>query len=109
MSIEQLGESLLADATKKRKREQRKAKRFTGALLGIQAANYFLRNKAKKRAETFLASNTGLINQRAKQFNEGVGFWSALLMRLWLKYLSTARSNRHPSRNSKGSTDKKLV
>jgi len=76
MSIEQLGESLLADATKKRKREQRKAKRFTGALLGIQAANYFLRNKAKKRAETFLTSNTGLINQRTKQFNEGVGFWS---------------------------------
>lgn len=75
MAIEQLGESLLAQAKKKSKKEERKAKQFMGLLLGIQAGNAILRNKAKKRAETFLTSNAGLINQRTKQFNKGIEFW----------------------------------
>lgn len=76
MAIEQLGESLLAQARKKSKKEERKAKLFTGLLLGVQAGNHILRNRAKKRAETFLVGNQGLINQRTKQFNDGVTFWS---------------------------------
>jgi len=39
MAIEQLGESLLAQAKKKSKKEERKAKQFMGLLLGIQAGN----------------------------------------------------------------------
>jgi hypothetical protein len=75
MAIEQLGESLLAQAKKKSKKEERKAKQFMGLLLGIQAGNAILRNKAKQRAETFLTGNAGLINQRTKQFNKGIEFW----------------------------------
>ena len=76
MAIEQLGESLLAEARKKSKKQERKAKVFTGLMLGIQAGNWYLRNRAKKRAEQFWTSNEGLLDQRAKQFNAGVDFYN---------------------------------
>jgi len=76
MAIEQLGESLLAEARKKSKKQERKAKVFTGLMLGIQAGNWYLRNRAKKRAEQFWASNQGLLDQRASQFNAGVNFYN---------------------------------
>ena len=49
MAIEQLGESLLAQARQKTKKKQKKTKMFTGAMLGVLGANLFLRNKASKK------------------------------------------------------------
>jgi len=75
MAIEQLGESLLASARKKRKKQERRAKIFTGLTLGLQVGNHFLRKKAQKRADEFWTSNQGLIDRRAGQFTKGIEFW----------------------------------
>ena len=72
MAIEQLGESLLAQAKSKRKKEEKKGKIFGAVLLGSQIGNMFLRKQAQKRADEFWKSNIGLINQRANQFDMGV-------------------------------------
>ena len=76
MAIEQLGESLLAQARSKRKKQEKKAKLFTGLMLGVQGANFLLRRQAKKRADEFWKSNVGLINQKTEQFNSGINFWT---------------------------------
>ena len=76
MAIEQLGESLLASARKKSKKQERRAKIFTGLTLGLQVGNHFLRKKAQKRANEFWNSNQGLIDRRAGQFTQGIDFWN---------------------------------
>mgnify|MGYP003115795983 FL=1 len=76
MAIEQLGESLLASARKKSKKQERRAKIFTGLTLGLQVGNHFLRKKAQKRANEFWKSNQGLIDRRAGQFTQGIDFWN---------------------------------
>ena len=75
MAIEQLGESLLAQARSKNKKREKKTKLFTGLMLGVQVGNMVLRKQAKKRADEFWNSNQGLINQRANQFDTGVNFF----------------------------------
>lgn len=76
MAIEQLGESLLAQAKSRRKKEEKKGKIFGAVLLGAQVGNIFLRNRAKKRADEFWKSNIGLVNQKASQFDTGIKFWT---------------------------------
>tara|TARA_R100001440_G_scaffold8009_1_gene15492 strand:- start:2604 stop:4034 length:1431 start_codon:yes stop_codon:yes gene_type:complete len=76
MSIEQLGESLLSQARKKSKKGERRAKIFTGLMLGVQGANIVLRNRAKKRLDSFVNSNIGIIDNKSKQFQAGVNFWT---------------------------------
>lgn len=75
MSIEQLGESLLAQAKTRRKKQEKKAKIFGATLLGIKAGNVLLRNRANKRADEFLKSNIGVLTQRTQQFDKGINFW----------------------------------
>jgi len=75
MGIETLGESLLASAKKKSKKQERKAKVFTGLMLGIQVGNHVLRKRAEKRAKEFWSGNQGLLDARASQFDKGVTFW----------------------------------
>lgn len=75
MGIEALGESLLASAKKKSKKQERRAKVFTGLMLGIQAGNHILRKRAEKRAKEFWSGNQGLLDARASQFDKGVTFW----------------------------------
>ena len=74
--IKALGESLLAGARQRRKKEERKAKIFGGLMLGVSIGNHFLRQQAQKRMDKFVNSNVGLLKQRGRQFEEGVGFWS---------------------------------
>ena len=76
MSIEQLGESLLSQARKKSKKGERRAKIFTGLMLGVQGANIVLRNRAKKRLDSFVNSNIGIIDNKSKQFQAGINFWT---------------------------------
>lgn len=76
MAIEQLGESLLSQAKKRRKKEEKKGKIFGAALLGVQFGNMFLRKQAQKRADEFWKSNIGLIDNKSKQFRAGVNFWT---------------------------------
>jgi|TARA_R110000787_G_scaffold262155_4_gene367534 hypothetical protein len=75
MAIEQLGESLLSQARDRKKKEKKKAKIFTGLMLGVQLGNVALRKRAEKRANEFWASNKGVLDQRATQFQQGVNFW----------------------------------
>jgi len=75
MGIEALGESLLASAKKKSKKQERKAKVFTGLMLGIQVGNHVLRKRAEKRAKEFWSNNQGVIANRASQFDKGINFW----------------------------------
>ena len=77
MAIEQLGESLLSQARDRNKKSKKKAKLFTGLMLGVQAGNAILRRQAEKRANEFWKSNQGVLNQRASQFEEGVKFWDS--------------------------------
>ena len=72
MAIEQLGESLLSQARDRNKKSKKKAKLFTGIMLGVQAGNAILRRQAKKRADEFWNSNQGLLNQRTNQLKLGV-------------------------------------
>jgi len=76
MAIEELGESLLAQAKSKRKKEEKKGKLFGAALLGVQVGNMFLRKQAEKRANEFWTSNRGLIDKKTKQFQAGMNFWT---------------------------------
>ncbi len=76
MAIEQLGESLLAQARSKNKKSKKKAKLFTGLMLGVQAGNAILRRQAEKRANEFWKSNIGLIDNKRKQFQAGINFWT---------------------------------
>ena len=76
MAIEQLGESLLAQARSKRKKEEKKGKIFGAVLLGSQIGNMFLRKQAEKRANEFWTSNRGLIDKKTKQFQAGMNFWT---------------------------------
>ena len=62
MSIEQLGESLLAQAKSRRKKGEKRAKIFTGLMLGVQGANFLLRRQAKKRLDSFVNSNIGTVS-----------------------------------------------
>jgi len=77
MSIEGLGQSLLSQAKSKRKKEEKRAKLFTGVMLGVQVGNAVLRRRAEKRANEFWSSNQGLLNERANQLTEGVKFWNS--------------------------------
>lgn len=76
MAIEQLGESLLAQAKSRRKKEEKRGKLFGAALLGVQVGNMFLRKQAEKRANEFWTSNRGLIDKKTKQFQAGMNFWT---------------------------------
>jgi len=76
MAIEELGESLLAQAKSRRKKEEKKGKLFGAALLGVQVGNMFLRKQAEKRANEFWTSNRGLIDKKTKQFQAGMNFWT---------------------------------
>tara|TARA_R110000796_G_scaffold149241_3_gene266102 strand:+ start:1470 stop:2960 length:1491 start_codon:yes stop_codon:yes gene_type:complete len=75
MGIETLGKSLLASAKQKSKKQEKKAKVFTGLMLGIQVGNHVLRKRAEKRANEFWSSNQGVIANRTSQFDKGVNFW----------------------------------
>lgn len=75
--IDVLGESLLAQARQKTKKAKKRATRFSTALLGIGVGNHFLRQRAQRRAETFMASTgTTLLNNRTNQLNQGIKFWN---------------------------------
>lgn len=76
MAIEQLGESLLAQARSRRKKEEKKAKVFTGLMLGVQGANFLLRRKAKKRWDEINSGYTDLISSETQRLKDGVKFWS---------------------------------
>lgn len=76
MAIEELGESLLAQAKSRRKKEEKKGKLFGATLLGVQVGNMFLRKQAEKRANEFWTSNRGLIDKKTKQFQAGMNFWT---------------------------------
>jgi len=72
MAIEQLGESLLSQARDRNKKSKKKAKLFTGLMLGVKIGNAQLRKQAEKRANEFWTSNQGLLNQRTSQLEAGV-------------------------------------
>lgn len=76
MAIEQLGESLLAQARSRRKKEEKKAKVFTGLMLGVQGANFLLRRKAKKRWDEINSGYTDLISSETQRLKDGVKFWA---------------------------------
>jgi len=76
MAIEQLGESLLAQARQKSKKREKKAKLFTGAMLGVLGGNMYLRSKAKKRVKEINESFQPVLDTHVRRFNEGVDFWS---------------------------------
>ena len=76
MAIEQLGESLLAQARSRRKKEEKKAKVFTGLMLGVQGANFLLRRRAKKRWDEINSGYTDLISSETQRLKDGVKFWS---------------------------------
>jgi len=70
MAIEELGESLLAQARKKNKKEKKKAYAFTGLLLGLKAKNHFLRKKAASRMQEFNNSLMPVVQNVAGNLNE---------------------------------------
>ena len=76
MAIEQLGESLLAQARSKSKKQEKKAKIFTGLMLGVQGANFLLRRRAKKRWDEINSGYTDLISSETQRLKDGVKFWS---------------------------------
>ena len=76
MAIEQLGESLLAQARSRRKKQEKKAKVFTGLMLGVQGANFLLRRRAKKRWDEINSGYTDLISSETQRLKDGVKFWS---------------------------------
>ena len=75
MAIEQLGESLLAQARSKRKKQARKAKIFTGLMLGVKVGNEVLRRRADKRWKELNSGYSTLINSETQRLKEGVKFW----------------------------------
>jgi hypothetical protein len=76
MAIEQLGESLLAQARKKNKKEKKKAYAFTGLLLGLKAKNHFLRKKAASRMQEFNNSLMPVVQNVAGTLNEANQYFS---------------------------------
>tara|TARA_B100001939_G_scaffold273894_1_gene241826 strand:+ start:1414 stop:3252 length:1839 start_codon:yes stop_codon:yes gene_type:complete len=76
MAIEELGESLLAQARSRRKKQEKKAKLFTGLMLGVQGANFLLRRRAKKRWDEINSGYTDLISSETQRLKDGVKFWS---------------------------------
>lgn len=76
MAIEQLGESLLAQARKKNKKEKKKAYAFTGLLLGLKAKNHFLRKKAASRMQEFNNSLMPVVQNIAGNLNEANQYFS---------------------------------
>ena len=76
MAIEQLGESLLAQARSKRKKQEKKAKIFTGLMLGVKVGNEVLRRRADKRWKELNSGYSTLINSETQRLKEGVNFWS---------------------------------
>ena len=76
MAIEQLGESLLAQARKKNKKEKKKAYAFTGLLLGLKAKNHFLRKKAASRMQEFNNSLMPVVQNVAGNLNEANQYFS---------------------------------
>lgn len=76
MAIEELGESLLAQARSRRKKQEKKAKVFTGLMLGVQGANFLLRRRAKKRWDEINSGYTDLISSETQRLKDGVKFWS---------------------------------
>ena len=75
MAIEQLGESLLAEAKKRTKKKERKGKIMAGAILGLTGANFLLKQNAAKRIDELNRSYSPIINQKTQQLKEGVQFW----------------------------------
>ena len=75
MAIEQLGESLLAQARSKRKKQEKKAKIFTGLMLGVKVGNEVLRRRADKRWKELNSGYSTLINSETQRLKEGVKFW----------------------------------
>lgn len=76
MAIEELGESLLAQAKKRTKKRERRGKLMAGAVLGFTGANYLLKQNAAKRIDELNRSYQPLINQKTQQLKEGVKFWA---------------------------------
>lgn len=76
MAIEQLGESLLAQARKKNKKEKKKAYAFAGLLLGLKAKNHFLRKKAASRMQEFNNSLMPVVQNVAGNLNEANQYFS---------------------------------
>lgn len=76
MAIEQLGESLLAEAKKRTKKKERKGKIMAGAILGLTGANFLLKQNAAKRIDELNRSYSPIINQKTQQLKEGVQFWT---------------------------------
>lgn len=76
MAIEQLGESLLAQAKKRSKKEKRKAYQYAGLLLGLKAGNYFLRKNAARRMEEFNNSLMPVIQNYAGTMNEANNYFT---------------------------------
>ena len=76
MAIEQLGESLLAQAKKRTKKKKRKGDIMAATVLGLTGANYLLKQKAAKRIDELNRSYTPIINQKTQQLKKGVQFWT---------------------------------
>lgn len=76
MAIEEFGESLLAQSRSRRKKQEKKAKVFTGLMLGVQGANFLLRRRAKKRWDEINSGYTDLISSETQRLKDGVKFWS---------------------------------
>ena len=74
--IKALGESLLSQAKKRRKKLEKRQKIFSGLMLGVSVGNIFLRRQAEKRMNEFINSNAGVLQQRKAQFKQGINFWS---------------------------------
>ena len=76
MAIEQLGESLLAQAKKTTKKKERKGKIMAGVMLGLTGANYLLRQQAAKRIDELNRGYQPIITQKTEQLKAGVKFWA---------------------------------
>lgn len=76
MAIEQLGESLLAQAKKTTKKKERKGKIMAGVMLGLTGANYLLRQQAAKRIDELNRGYQPIITQKKEQLKAGVDFWA---------------------------------
>ena len=74
--IKALGESLLAGARQRRKKEEKKAKIFGGLMLGVSIGNHFLRQKAERRMMEFANSSKNMVRDAERNFTQGVDFWT---------------------------------
>jgi len=74
--IKALGESLLAGARQRRKKEEKRAKIFGGLMLGVSIGNHFLRQKAERRMMEFANSSKNMVRDAERNFTQGVDFWT---------------------------------